>query len=309
MKHIYYKALLKHMMKLILKEKDIKAKIISTQIKNYSIEYQLNIKCPKEEIEKIHSYLLSVYKAIDIIGNLNQGIYTLDIVIEKVPPLKYAFYGRNMLGLMDEKRSIEEKTGENRSIDFDKLKYLLILGYDWEGKPIFVNMNTNAHLLISGLSGNGKSCCVRAMIEQLEHVGADVIIINGYKEDYPNHKGRFITNAKEFIASLYDNLQYHNTPLYLVLEEMQTFDNKTSELLKKLLSIGRHYNMFIIGVIQEATKENCKFKSLFNARCTFKQVDSSSIQVVLGCSIDKALNKQELALLSDGLYYGRTFTI
>ncbi|MDU1855436.1 MAG: hypothetical protein E6789_08055, partial [Clostridium baratii] len=81
------------MMKLILKEKDIKAKIISTQIKNYSIEYQLNIKCPKEEIEKIHSYLLSVYKAIDIIGNLNQGIYTLDIVIEKVPPLKYAFYG------------------------------------------------------------------------------------------------------------------------------------------------------------------------------------------------------------------------
>lgn len=284
-KYLIYR--LRKMMTIILSNNEIQAKITEIDLLDRSIKYTLKLSCDVQDMEKIKGYLLSVYQAYSIEYRYNMGMLEIFIFIEEFEDIPF---------------SLKESLNQ----------YQLLLGYDKNGDNLICDMKKTCHIIISGLSGTGKSCCVRMMVEQLEYSKANVIVLNGYREDYPKFKGRFIIgeDIKDFLDNLYNNLYYHKIPLYLVVEEMQTLQDKAiSELLKKLLSIGRHYNIFIIGVIQEATKENCKFKSLFNARCTFRQIDTSSIQVVLGCNIENKLRKREFALFTDDLYYGKTFII
>ena len=60
-------------------------------------------------------------------------------------------------------------------------------------------------------------------------------------------------------------------------------------------------------MIQTATKEELKFKSLFNSRCTFKQLEESSYRVVLGCGVEDKLQKREFYLYTNNLYRGKTY--
>ena len=104
--------------------------------------------------------------------------------------------------------------------------------------------------------------------------------------------------------------EWHEKPLYIVIEELATLkDKKLINILKEMLCVCRHYNIFIIGIIQIATKEELKFKSYFISRLSFKQLDSSSYQVVLGAGVEKDLNKREFYCLTDVLYKGRTYTL
>ena len=197
--------------------------------------------------------------------------------------------------------------------NLDYKKYILpptklLAGYNYQDF-ITIDMSKVPHLLISGLSGQGKSRMINYMLNNL--IGADVVVLNGYKEDYKGVK--VINNLNEIEAYLKSILVDENErdrPLYVVIEEMQRFSNDKviSSLCKDLLSYGRHKNIFVIGCIQIATKENCKFKDLFNSRLTFKQIDNSAYSVCLGVGVDKDLQKQEFFLYAqDGLIKGRTF--
>ncbi|CAI3628509.1 hypothetical protein CNEO3_370064 [Clostridium neonatale] len=195
-----------------------------------------------------------------------------------------------------------------KGIELDQ--YTLLVGYN-RRKIITVNMKTTPHLLITGLSGQGKSRCVKAMLSNLND--ADIVLCNGFKEDYIGLKVRKLygeENILSYISILLDNLQYRERPLYIVLEELGTIKDKTLiSKIQELLCIARHYNIFIIGVIQIATKEELKFKSYFNARISFKQLDDSAYRVVLNTSIEENLDVQEFALVSNNLYFGRTYSI
>ncbi|MBM7835000.1 hypothetical protein [Clostridium sardiniense] len=262
-----------------------KVKNITFAKYGFTIDIDLVGICSYSELEKEIEYIQTIFKAYEVNLKVVKGICRLCIYTDELQDRGYS------------------------RLEYEP--YTCILGHNYEG-DITVDMRKTCHLIISGLSGTGKSCCVSMAIDQLEYSGANVIILNGYREDYPNFKGRFIIGEDiiKFLVNLYTDIQYHEKPLYVVIEEMQTLQDKViSDILKKILSVGRHYNIFIIGIIQEATKENCKFKSLFNARCTFRQIDTSSIQVVLGTNIEKKLKKQEFALFSDDLYYGKTFII
>ena len=87
---------------------------------------------------------------------------------------------------------------------------------------------------------------------------------------------------------------------------------KTKDKIQELLCIARHYNIFIIGVIQIATKENCSFKDLFNTRITFKQIGEQNYRVILGMPIEeeyRQLRQREFIMLSDKLYNGKTYLV
>ena len=75
------------------------------------------------------------------------------------------------------------------------------------------------------------------------------------------------------------------------------------------MQYGRHNKIYLIGVIQTATKEELKFKTMFNSRCTFKQLEESSYRVVLGCSVDDKLQKREFYLYTNDLYKGKTYKL
>ena len=186
----------------------------------------------------------------------------------------------------------------------------LLLGYNQQGY-IIADMGKYPHLLISGLSNQGKSKMIYYMLKNLED-RANILVLNGFKEDYRGFTLVQGTKAiQRRIEAILKDKEIRIKPLYLILEEMQSMskDKKLQEQLKELLSMGRHYNIFVIGIIQNATKENCSFKDLFNCRCSFRQIDSSSYQVCLGTSVEKGLEQREFYFLDSNLVKGYTFNI
>ena len=186
----------------------------------------------------------------------------------------------------------------------------LLLGYNQQGY-IIADMGKYPHLLISGLSNQGKSKMIYYMLKNLGD-RANILVLNGFKEDYRGFTLVQGTKAiQRRIEAILKDKEIRIKPLYLVLEEMQSIskDKKLQEQLKELLSMGRHYNIFLIGIIQNATKENCSFKDLFNCRCSFRQIDSSSYQVCLGTSVEKGLEQREFYFLDSNLIKGYTFSI
>ena len=186
----------------------------------------------------------------------------------------------------------------------------LLLGYNQQGY-IIANMGKYPHLLISGLSNQGKSKMIYYMLKNLED-RANILVLNGFKEDYRGFTLVQGTKAiQRRIEDILKDKEIRIKPLYLILEEIQSIskDKKLQEQLKELLSMGRHYNIFVIGIIQNATKENCSFKDLFNCRCSFRQIDSSSYQVCLGTSVEKGLEQREFYFLDSNLIKGYTFSI
>ena len=186
----------------------------------------------------------------------------------------------------------------------------LLLGYNQQGY-IIADMGKYPHLLISGLSNQGKSKMIYYMLKNLGD-RANILVLNGFKEDYRGFTLVQGTKAiQRRIEAILKDKEIRIKPLYLVLEEMQSIskDKKLQEQLKELLSMGRHYNIYCIGIIQNATKENCSFKDLFNCRCSFRQIDSSSYQVCLGTSVEKSLEQREFYFLDSNLVKGYTFNI
>ena len=186
----------------------------------------------------------------------------------------------------------------------------VLLGYNQQGY-IIADMGKYPHLLISGLSNQGKSKMIYYMLKNLED-RANILVLNGFKEDYRGFTLVQGTKAiQRRIEAILKDKEIRIKPLYLVLEEMQSIgkDKKLQEQLKELLSMGRHYNIFVIGIIQNATKENCSFKDLFNCRCSFRQIDSSSYSVCLGTSVEKGLEQREFYFLDSNLIKGYTFSI
>jgi len=197
---------------------------------------------------------------------------------------------------------------EYTNVELDQ--YTLLLGYNAHGK-ITIDMRSTPHLLVTGLSGQGKSRCLKAMLKNIRD--SNIVLCNAFSEDYEGINARKLygeDNILKYLTSLLDNPYKREIPLYVVLEELGTIkDKKLLNAIQELLCIARHYNIFIIGVIQIATKEELKFKSYFNARLTFRQLEDSAYRVVLGSGIQGTLFKRQFALVSDNLYLGRTYLI
>ena len=190
----------------------------------------------------------------------------------------------------------------------------LLIGVDKLKHKIIADMLICPHVLISGLPNSGKSKCVYIMLKNLRK--ANIVIYGGFKEDYKDISYRKIIgedNLNTFLDSILNNLYKREVPLYIVLEELGTIRNKkTKDKIQELLCIARHYNIYIIGVIQIATKENCSFKDLFNTRITFKQIGEQNYRVILGMPIEeeyRRLQQQEFIMLSDKLYFGKTYLV
>lgn len=199
-----------------------------------------------------------------------------------------------------------------RSSKKELTEYDLVIGYSGKvfKRPIIVNMKSTPHLLCCGLSGQGKSRCIEYAVK-----GKDVVLLNAFNDDFQAIKGRRIignANILKYLESLTREPYKREKTLYIVIDEMLVCctDKKISGAIKDLLAVGRHYNIFLIGISQRGTKNDLSFKDLFNCRMTFKQVESSSYSAILGYSVeDKRLNKREFVLASDDLYKGMTYDV
>lgn len=261
-------------------------KVISVIFNEYGLTVYIDLigVCSYEELEKQLNFIKTVFKAQMIKMDIIEGNCILDIRLSKLKPKNYY------------KQNLES--------------YECLLGFNYEGN-IIVDMRITPHILITGLSGQGKTEMAKTIIRNLQGK-ADIVVINAFRDDFKNYKNKFINeecNILKYLQVLLQTKIKRKRPLYLVIDELLvlTKNKEISKAITDFLAIARHFDIFIIGISQEGTKEQLKFKSLFNTRVCFRLLEESSYRTVLGCSIDEKLQKQEFYLYSTELYKGRTF--
>lgn len=249
----------------------------------YRLYFNISGICDYKLIENNISYISNCLGAVLVESNNQKGDITLKVYTENLEERQYIKYILN--------------------------RYKLLLGYNYD-EILCADMKKVPHCLISGLAGQGKSRMVNYLLNNLKDV-SDIMVLNGFEDDYIGFDLIYGDNEiAQYLKQLLDDKLKRKRPLYVVIEEMQGLNSNTSitKLCKELLSYGRHYNIYVIGIIQIATKENCKFKDLFNTRVTFKQMDSSAYSVCLGIHVDKDLKHREFYLYAEeGLKKGITF--
>ena len=205
---------------------------------------------------------------------------------------------------------ISPTIGRRISYNDDKI---LTVGYE-KGlfrKPITIDMNIDSHVLIIGLSNCGKSKLAEGMLK-----GKSVTIVNAFPEDFPTLKGNRIVGEDEilnYLEHVLDGRTNESKVHYLLIDEMLVLmrNKKIEKALAELLAIARHYNLYIIALGQEGTREVIKCKNLFNVRICMKQLEESSFRTVLGCSVeDRFLKQREFYIVDNkGLRKGKTYNI
>lgn len=168
------------------------------------------------------------------------------------------------------------------------------------GKIAF-DMRLAPHILVAGLSGQGKTKFVESLLTNRNNI--DIVLLNVLKEDMRGIKAKRINrleDIKNFLESVLE--QNRAKPLYIIIDELLALsiqDKTISKTITKLLAVARHFNVFLICISQSATKEEIGSKMLFNSRVCFKQVESSQYQVVLGYTPEnKQLNQREFYYIS-----------
>lgn len=198
-------------------------------------------------------------------------------------------------------------------IKFTKVReteYTLKLGYNILHIPIIVDMKSLPHLLIVGLSNSGKS-----KIAEYALRGKDCILLNAFREDYKSLKcRRIIGNDKilKYLQNTLNNIYYRDHPFFILIDEILVLskDKKINAAIQDLLSISRHYNLYLVCISQAGQKECVSYKHLFNCRLCMRMINSADYSVVLGVTPENTtLVQRQFYLLSDDLYKGTSYLL
>ena len=193
-------------------------------------------------------------------------------------------------------------------------QYELLVGHGNDG-DIVIDMKIVPHVLVAGLSNNGKTKCAELMLRDK----LNVLLINCYQEDFRAVKNaKRINNIDEIervLKSILEENRYYNIPLYICIDEilMLCRNKRINDLVMQLLAVGRHLNIFVVSIVQIATKNNLPFKDLHNSRITFKQLEPSAYRVVIPAipdGINTDLQQREfICYYQEGIVNGRTYDI
>lgn len=192
-------------------------------------------------------------------------------------------------------------------------KYELLLGYDFKGNPIIANMSDTPHMGVVGTSKMGKSVCIEMAIQAIQEK-INILMINCFSDDFKSLQGLRINDneaIKEALEEELNNKEWREKPLYILIDEYNVLSKtikKIDEVIQGLLAQARHFNVFIICIMQLGNKEDCKFKNLFNCRLAFKTIEKQTISAFLGCPVqDTNIKRQEFYLYHTELIRGRTY--
>lgn len=191
--------------------------------------------------------------------------------------------------------------------------YQLVLGYDFKGDPIITDMSSTPHLGVVGTSKMGKSVCIEMALQAIQEQ-INILMINCFNDDFKSLQGRRINEneaMKEVLEEELNNKEWREKPLYILIDEYNVLSKtvkKIDDVIQGLLAQGRHFNVYLIIIMQLGNKEDCKFKNLFNCRLAFKTIEKQTISAFLGCPVqDTNLKRQEFYLYHTELIRGRSY--
>ena len=170
------------------------------------------------------------------------------------------------------------------------------------------------HLGVVGTSNMGKSKCIEIALRNLR--GVDITLVNCFRDDFKGVNANRINGNKQilsYLQRLSENKQRRERPHYIVIDEYNVLANVrgVDKAIQDLLSQARHFNVFVIVLMQRANADDCKFKHLFNCRLAFRTIEDTTLRAFLGVKAEKedgTLRPREFYLVSDSLYKGVTFT-
>lgn len=282
-KNIYHKFLLKKYVIELLKKKDININILDVWIleKGFKCKLDLNFLYSYSDIKEQEEFLKDNIKAEMV------DIYRFENYVY------ISVYMDEISDIIHVKKELE--------------KGKILIGHNYEG-DIILDMNVTPHLLICGLSGQGKTQMVKTIVNNLNL--KDVILINCFKHDFEGFKGEMVNGNVKILERLKSLSEGEIKGKYVILDELLMLckDKEISRAITELLAVGRHKEIYLISISQIGNKESLKFKDLFNARVCFRCVEESTYRTILGSSVGNDLKKREFYCLSSQLIKGRTFT-
>ena len=180
-------------------------------------------------------------------------------------------------------------------------------------KPITINLKKFPSLSITGISGTGKTCLITGALMKNK---ADKVLLNAYGDDFKGiHFKKRITDIEEIERYLDYLLEIDRLDRFtiVVIDEALslTVYKKINDKIKILLTKNRHKNCAIILLFQELNKTLVPYKTLFTARIAMRMIQQSDYQSALGTTTENGIKLQnrEFILLSDDIYYGKTYDI
>ena len=267
-----------------------KPKIKDIKKTNYGYYISLDIEGISTclQLESLSEYIKSLFKAYQIEFNSPKGnIVDLEII--------------------------------NQVIQEDNYRYLnleptqLLIGYNFKGEPLVVDMLKTPHIGVVGTSLSGKSKCIEGALKNIN--AADIVLLNCFNDDFLEIQAERINGNNEileFLNRVIANKTIRQRPYYIVIDEYNTLSNVkgVDKVIQELLSQARHYNVYLIVIMQRGNHEDCKFKQLFNTRIAFKTIEESTLRAFLGIGVGSgALQQREFYLLHSELVKGKTYTI
>lgn len=121
-------------------------------------------------------------------------------------------------------------------------------------------MKVAPHLLVAGLSGQGKSKFVEYLFKDRNDLLNNVYLVNAYRSDFKSLKCKRINNTTDIpslLTEAYTELQ--KQPRYIIIDELLELSIREPKLIKELtkaLAVSRHFNTFFICIAQQATKDS-----------------------------------------------------
>ena len=210
-------------------------------------------------------------------------------------------------------KSLLSHLGSSRNCFKDD--YVLVVGYEdkFIKKPITIDLKKFPSLSITGISGTGKTCLITGALMKNK---ADKVLLNAYEDDFKGiYFKKRITDIEEIERYLDYLLEIDRLDRFtiVVIDEALslTVYKKINEKIKILLTKNRHKNCAIILLFQELNKTLVPYKTLFTARIAMRMIQQSDYQAALGTTTENGIKLQnrEFILLSDNLYYGKTYNI
>ncbi len=190
----------------------------------------------------------------------------------------------------------------------------IILGADkkYTNRAIAIDMREFPSMSITGITKSGKTKMAEYILKNTKMCK---VLINAYEDDFLSVYCKRIVEIED-IEKYLDYLlliKKFDKPVLVVIDEtLSLLSYKSiSKKLHLLLTKNRHKNLFLICLFQELNKYNCPFKSLFASRVAMRAIQTSDIISSLGTSLEEypRLQNREFILLSDNIYFGKTFDI
>ena len=190
----------------------------------------------------------------------------------------------------------------------------IILGADkkYTNRAIAIDMREFPSMSITGITKSGKTKMAEYILKNTKMCK---VLINAYEDDFLSVYCKRIVEIED-IEKYLDYLlliKKFDKPVLVVIDEtLSLLSYKSiSKKLHLLLTKNRHKNLFLICLFQELNKYNCPFKSLFASRVAMRAIQTSDIISSLGTSLEEypRLQNREFILLSDNIYFGKTYDI